>query len=175
MELAVYVTAHRHRAFLFWVVSGTLEGYPTARGATYHWLDIRLLLQNLSCLQSPNRQFESRPRSNKEPTRSHSRRTSSSANCLHVIKLSIQPSKVGMEPGSLAGDRWCGSGDRAVSISMLLSMVGTAGEIGGGASWRGGLVRTAPAICERRGSGERLEKMRTIQRHRNVPRERLEG
>lgn len=32
-----------------------------------------------------------------------------------------------MEPGSLVGERLCGSGDRAVSISMLLSMVGTAG------------------------------------------------
>lgn len=59
---------------------------------------------------------------NKGPTRSHSRRTSSSANCLQVIKLSIQPSKVGMDPGSLVGDKWCGSGDRAVSISMLLSI-----------------------------------------------------
>jgi hypothetical protein len=46
---------------------------------------------------------------------------------LHVIKLSIQPSRVGMEPGSLVGERWCGSGDLAVSISMLLSMVATAG------------------------------------------------
>jgi hypothetical protein len=58
----------------------------------------------------------------KEPTRSHSRRTSSSANCLQVIKLSIHPSRVGMDPGSLVGDRRCGSGDRAVSISMLLSI-----------------------------------------------------
>ena len=58
----------------------------------------------------------------KKPTRSHSRRTSSSANCLQVIKLSIHPSKVGMDPGSLVGDKRCGSGDRAVSISMLLSI-----------------------------------------------------
>jgi hypothetical protein len=63
---------------------------------------------------------------------------------LHVIKLSIQPSKVGMEPGSLVGERWCGSGDRAVSISMLLSIVGTAGgweqEEEGPAGGEGGAV-----------------------------------
>ena len=94
------------------------------RESTYHWLHIRFLLQYLSCLQDThiiNLGTSSVP-GKRKPTRSHRRRTSSSANCLQVIKLSIQPSRVGMDPGSLVGDRWCGSGDRAVSISMLLSI-----------------------------------------------------
>jgi hypothetical protein len=44
-----------------------------------------------------------------------------------------------MDPGSLVGDKWCGSGDRAVSISMLLSMVSLAvhklGKGGRGQLW----------------------------------------
>lgn len=115
------------------------------RVTTYHWLHIRFLLQHFSCLQC-QKFINSDPSGAKQrskPTRSHSRRTSSSANCLHVIKLSIQPSSVGMDPGSLVGERWCGSGDREVSISMLLSMVGTAGvnREEGPAGGRGGLVR----------------------------------
>jgi hypothetical protein len=56
-------------------------------------------------------------------TLSHNLCTSFSASCLQFIKFSIQPSRVGMEPGSVVGDSRCGSGDRAVSISMLFSIV----------------------------------------------------
>lgn len=59
-----------------------------------------------------------------------------------------------MEPWSLVGERWCGSGDRAVSISMLLSMVGTAGEIGG-ATWGGGAVSRGTKGTQQEGELER--------------------
>lgn len=123
----MYVTAHRHRAFLFGSSAG-LAAPTDERVTTYHWLHIRFLLQYLSCLQCRISSIQDPwTVQRSKPTRSHSRRTSSSANCLHVIKLSIHPSSVGMDPGSLVGERWCGSGDRAVSISMLLSMVCSAG------------------------------------------------
>ena len=48
--------------------------------------------------------------------------TSVSANCLHVIKLSIHPSRVGIEAGSEAGDNLDGSGARPTS-SILVSMM----------------------------------------------------
>jgi hypothetical protein len=41
---------------------------------------------------------------------------------LQFIRFSIHPSSVGIDPESVVGDRWWGSGDRAVSISMLLSI-----------------------------------------------------
>lgn len=145
MKLAVYVTAHRHWAFLLGIISGlatpTGEESPRTTGCTFD----SSCKTSLAC-EAKNRQFEF-PRAfsqQSKPTRSHNRRTSSSANCLHVIKLSIHPSSVGMDPGSLVGERWCGSGDLAVSISMLLSMVGTAGvhrEEGPAGGRRGGLVR----------------------------------
>jgi hypothetical protein len=56
-------------------------------------------------------------------TFSHSLWTSLSASCLHVMRLSIQPSSVGIVAGSEAGadDRCTGSG--ILTSSMLVSMV----------------------------------------------------
>lgn len=55
-------------------------------------------------------------------TFSHNLWTSTSANCLHVIKLSIQPSRVGIEAGSDTGDSLDGSGALPTS-SMFVSMM----------------------------------------------------
>lgn len=56
-------------------------------------------------------------------TLSHSLCTSFSANCLQFIKLSIHPSSVGIDAGSVAGDRRCGSGNFPMSTSILESIV----------------------------------------------------
>lgn len=48
--------------------------------------------------------------------------TSTSANCLQVIRLSIHPSKVAMGAASDAGDNLAGSGALPTS-SMLVSML----------------------------------------------------
>ncbi len=56
-------------------------------------------------------------------TLSHSLCTSFSANCLQFIKLSIHPSSVGIDAGSVAGDRRCGSGNFPMSTSILESMI----------------------------------------------------
>ena len=56
-------------------------------------------------------------------TLSHSLCTSFSANCLQFIKLSIHPSSVGIDAGSVAGDRRCGSGNLPISTSILESMI----------------------------------------------------
>jgi len=55
-------------------------------------------------------------------TFSHNRCTSTSANCLHCMRLSIHPSSVGIEAGSDAGDSLAGSGARLTS-SILVSMI----------------------------------------------------
>jgi hypothetical protein len=55
-------------------------------------------------------------------TFSHNRWTSTSANCLHCMRLSIQPSRVGIEAGSDAGESLAGSAARPTS-SILVSMV----------------------------------------------------
>jgi hypothetical protein len=55
-------------------------------------------------------------------TFSHSLWTSTSASCLQLIKLSIQPSKVGIEAVSVEGDSLEGSGTLPTS-SMLVSML----------------------------------------------------
>lgn len=87
-------------------------------------------------------------------TRSQSRRTSFSDSCLHCIRVSIQPSSVGMAPGSVAGERRCGSGDRAVSISMLFSMVATEAEQCG-YGWFGDTPTLAEIWGGKRGAADR--------------------
>jgi hypothetical protein len=95
--------------------------------STYHWLYIGLFLKNFASLthtavslcSSPHRYTKQRF----SHTFSHNLCTSLSANCLQVINVSIQPSKVGMVAGSVDGidDRCVGSG--IFTSSMLVSIV----------------------------------------------------
>lgn len=55
-------------------------------------------------------------------TLSHSLETSTSASCLQFMRLSIQPSSVGIDPGSLVGDSLCGSGIFPTSTSIFDSI-----------------------------------------------------
>ena len=65
-------------------------------------------------------------------TLSQSLCTSFSANCLQLIKLSIQPSKVGIDAGSVAGERRGGSGTLAISTSTIFeSILQNSGSCGG--------------------------------------------
>lgn len=64
-----------------------------------------------------------------KPTFSHNLWTSDSANCLQLIKLSIQPSSVGMVAGSKL-DEVSSAGTRPTS-SIFVSMV-----VGNWACWR---------------------------------------
>lgn len=57
-----------------------------------------------------------------EHTFSHNRCTSTSANCLQVMRLSIHPSKVGIGAASDAGEILAGSGALPTS-SILVSMI----------------------------------------------------
>jgi hypothetical protein len=56
-------------------------------------------------------------------TRSHSLCTSLSASCLQFMRFSIQPSKVGIDPGSVVGDSRCGSDIFPTSTSIFASIV----------------------------------------------------
>lgn len=56
-------------------------------------------------------------------TRSHSLCTSFSASCLQFIKLSIHPSSVGIDAGSVAGDSRWGSGSFPISTSIFESIL----------------------------------------------------
>lgn len=56
-------------------------------------------------------------------TLSHNLWTSFSASCLQFIKLSIQPSRVGIDAGSVAGDNLCGSGAFPMSKSIFESII----------------------------------------------------
>jgi hypothetical protein len=101
---------------------------------TYHWLDVRLVLQDFAGL-SRNRSVWGRHGQWASGwwshTFSHSLCTSLSASCLQLMRLSIQPSRVGMVAGSDAGadDSCMGSG--ILTSSMLVSMVGAAAGGGG--------------------------------------------
>lgn len=55
-------------------------------------------------------------------TLSQSFETSLSANCLQFIKLSIQPSNVGIDAGSEAGDNLVDSAGLPISTSIFESM-----------------------------------------------------
>ena len=56
-------------------------------------------------------------------TLSHSLCTSFSASCLQFIKLSIHPSSVGMDAGSVAGESLWGSGNLPMSTSIFESIL----------------------------------------------------
>jgi hypothetical protein len=64
-------------------------------------------------------------------TFSQSRCTSLSANCLQVMRLSIQPSSVGIVVGSVVGTDETGMFSGILMSSMLVSMAG------GGGWWLG--------------------------------------
>lgn len=88
-------------------------------------MDVRLVLQYFSCLfvrqvsQSFSRfDIHLRMFLNRH-TLSQSRETSFSASCLQLIKLSIHPSNVGMEPGSFTGERPCGCAGLLTSKSIF--------------------------------------------------------
>lgn len=55
-------------------------------------------------------------------TLSQSLWTSCSASCLHVIKFSIHPSRIGIDAGSVVGDNLVGEGTRPTS-SIFVSIV----------------------------------------------------
>lgn len=106
---------------------------------TYHWLYVGLVLQDfaglchsyistapLGCQQSPARRSR---------TFSHSLWTSLSANCLQLIRLSIQPSRVGIVAGSEAGAEESCMGSGILTSSMLVSMAAGRWQCGG---WGGG-------------------------------------
>ena len=57
-------------------------------------------------------------------TLSHSLDTSFSASCLQFIKLSIQPSNVGIDPGSVTGDSPCGCVGLPTSRSIFEVSIG---------------------------------------------------
>src|SRR4051812_24578229 len=95
----------------------------------YHRLHIRLVLQDLSCLitrgQSKSLGMTPPPGLSKSAnvnTLSQSLCTSCSASCLHVIKLSIHPSRIGIDAGSVVGDSLVGDGTLPTS-SMFVSIV----------------------------------------------------
>lgn len=143
------------------------ENTTRPREETYNGLHVRFFLQHFPCLCRSSKKkihrqnhmassfFESTMiAGERSRTRSHSLRTSSSASCLQLIRFSIHPSSVGIDPGSVVGDRWWGSGERAASISMLLSIAAATrnqrgdsrrfrdSSRGGAETWdRDGLVR----------------------------------
>ena len=100
------------------------------RKTPYHWLHIRLFLEYFPCLivkpglasSIAAKGHDILLRENQR-TLSHSLWTSFSASCLQFIRLSIHPSRVGIEPGSVAGDRRWGSGDFPMSTSILDSIM----------------------------------------------------
>ena len=94
----------------------------------YHWLDIRFVLQNLSSLDQLLSAITALPLAgilfgSVRYTLSQSLCTSFSASCLQFIKLSIHPSSVGIEAGSVAGDNRCGSGSFPISTSIFVSIL----------------------------------------------------
>lgn len=62
-------------------------------------------------------------------TLSHNLWTSFSANCLQFIRLSIQPSKVGIDAGSEAGESRVGSGSLPTSTSIFESILESFGAL----------------------------------------------
>lgn len=66
------------------------------------------------------------------PTLSHSLCTSLSANCLQLIRLSIQPSSVGIEAGSDGGAEDSCMGSGIFTSSMFVSMMAVRAVWGGG-------------------------------------------
>lgn len=98
-----------------------------AENGTYNWLHVRLILEYFAGLWY-NRCQKTQPftifqRERAAHTLSHSLCTSLSANCLQFIRLSIQPSRVGIVVGSDVGadDSCMGSG--ILTSSMLVSMI----------------------------------------------------
>lgn len=61
-------------------------------------------------------------------TLSHSLETSASESCLQLMRLSIQPSSVGMEPTSCVRESLCGSDGLLTSISIFVSIAVFAGK-----------------------------------------------
>lgn len=135
VELTMDITAHCHWAFLTRVRYIHLQLFELS----YHWLDIRFFLQYLACLSSILsaqhlhrhwiHEIEiklkgcSRRVRHKTHTFSHNLWTSTSASCLQAIKLSIHPSKVGIDAGSAVVEgSLAGSGNLPTS-SMLVSIL----------------------------------------------------
>lgn len=123
MKLPVYISAHCYGAFL--------RGCERVL-CRYRGLHIPLAVRSIPPveLRGPSdrvnqytRYMSGRCKGWSARTFSHSLCTSLSASCLQVIRLSIQPSRVGIVAGSEAGadDSCIGSG--ILTSSMLVSMV----------------------------------------------------
>ena len=83
-------------------------------------------------------------------TLSHSLCTSVSASCLQFIKLSIQPSRVGIDAGSDAGDNRWGSGSFPTSTSIFESIID---DLINESCQRKAFLRDAQGRCSQRGGG----------------------
>jgi hypothetical protein len=143
VELAVYVAADCDGTFLGGNVSEAGEA-DRHNNKTYHWLHIGLFLKNFSSLEataaiSMRLHFVS---DSKQITLSHSRCTSLSASCLQFMRLSIQPSSVGIVVGSLEGTDESAMGSGILTSSMLVSMLASemwwgGRRVRGGGNWVG--------------------------------------
>lgn len=123
VELAVYITAHCNGAFLYSckprITHNAVMAQSLTTGCTFDssWRTSRAY-SSIACQHD----IMKPALSNVSPTLSHNLCTSLSASCLQLIKLSIQPSSVGMVVGSVAGtdDICIGS---VLTSSMLVSML----------------------------------------------------
>lgn len=100
----------------FWPLS--VDVLRQAARSTHHRLHVGLVLQDFPRLRLSATKPE---RSQSRPTLSQSLDTSASDSCLQFIRFSIQPSSVGIEPGSCVRDSLCGSAGLLTSMSILLS------------------------------------------------------
>lgn len=123
VKLAVYVTAHRNGAFLYshkpQATHDPVMAQLLTTGCTFDssWRTSRAY-SSITCQHDIMKLLLSKV----SPTLSHNLCTSLSASCLQLIKLSIQPSSVGIVVGSVAGtdDICIGS---VLTSSMLVSML----------------------------------------------------
>lgn len=148
VELTMDISANGHRAFLRGSAWSRRHQRASMAGITYDGLYVGLFLENLACLETGGNHVNSLPSmrahatppasaargpglgekvtarkdDGKKRTFSHSLWTSTSASCLQVIRLSIQPSRVGMVAGSALDD--IGSAGARPTSSMFVSILG---------------------------------------------------
>jgi hypothetical protein len=119
-------------------------------GHPYHWLHIRLFLEYFSSLyanRTSAKPYEESARSMFVPiTFSHNLCTSLSTSCLHFMRFSIHPSRVGIDAGSVDGTDDNCEGSGIFTSSMFVSMI----VVGGGSVARGFFPPcTGPMTCNK--------------------------
>jgi hypothetical protein len=101
-------------------------------GHPYHWLHIRLFLEYFSSLyanRTSAKPYEESARSMFVPiTFSHNLCTSLSTSCLHFMRFSIHPSRVGIDAGSVDGTDDNCEGSGIFTSSIFVSMIVVGGE-----------------------------------------------